>query len=253
MIVPVRLQCGSVEELAWPRCSGMLRLIGRLPRARSRLVAPTVGVRLFHVAAAVRPRARLSATAVWCGGAAVGLSGAAAACSAAADQRELQGECTIVCEATCREEAAMDSPPCSFSLPAGMVVEVVKSTDVVDSRGRTRRRLCVRSGENTGWISEVAGQGIRLVTKPVPPSATPTATIRMYTTQRCPWCTRAKELLAAKGWSALVEELDPSTDEEAFRVMQKETGKNTVPQIFLVWSNGQKPVHIGGYDVLAEW
>lgn len=228
-----------------------LRLIRRLPRAGSRLVPHSV-VQARRVSLSARPQLRLNATAAWCGGAAVGLAGVVAAC-AAPDQRELQGECTIVCEATCREDAAMDSPTCSFSLPGGATVEVVKSVDVIDSRGRTRRRVCVRSGDNVGWISEVAGQGIRLITKPVPPSATPTATIRMYTTQRCPWCTRAKELLAAKGWSALVEELDPSTDEEAFRAMQRETGKNTVPQIFLVWSDGEKPLHIGGYDVLAEW
>ena len=235
--------------------SPMLRLLDRLPRARNglRFVAPTTQRRPVQTSATMRPRARLHAAAAWSCGAAVGLSAAAAACSAAGNQRELLGECTIVCEATCREESAMDSPVCSFALPGGTVVEAVKSVDVVDIRGRTRRRVCVRSGDNIGWISEVAGQGIRLITKPVPPSATPTATIRMYTTQRCPWCIRAKELLAAKGWSALIEELDPSTDEEAFRAMQKETGKNTVPQIFLVWSNGQKPVHIGGYDVLAEW
>ena len=77
----------------------------------------------------------------------------------------------------------------------------------------------------------------------------------MYTTQRCPWCTRAKELLAAKGWSApLVEELDPMTHAQEFRVMRQQTGKNTVPQIFVVWNKpGEKPLYIGGYDVLAEW
>jgi glutaredoxin 3 len=212
-----------------------------------------VSARSLRLAVALPQRARAATAVAGAGGAAALLSGSVAACSGP-DRRELHGECVVVCEAICREGEAMDSPTCSFKLLGGSTVEVVKSADVSDKRGTTRRRLCVKSGDNTGWVSEVAGQGIRLITKAAPPSATPTATIRMYTTQRCPWCTRAKELLAAKGWSApLVEELDPSTDEEAFRAMQKETGKNTVPQIFVVWSSGEKPLHIGGYDVLAAW
>ena len=194
----------------------------------------------------------------------VPLAGAAAAAAvlsgavvayASPSRRELTGECVIVCEAICREGKAMDSPTCAFSLPGGAAVDVIESADVSDPRGQLRRRLCVKSGSDTGWLSEVAGQGIRLITKATPPSSTPTATIHMYTTQRCPWCTRAKELLAAKGWAApLVEELDPMTHADEFRVMQQKTGKNTVPQIFVVWNTpGEEPQYVGGYDVLAEW
>ena len=56
-----------------------------------------------------------------------------------------------------------------------------------------------------------------------------------------------------QGWSReLVEELDPSADPEAFKTMQAETGKNTVPQIFVAWSTGRAE-YIGGYDTLSEW
>ena len=33
---------------------------------------------------------------------------------------------------------------------------------------------------------------------------------------------------------------------------QAETGKNTVPQIFVAWSTGRAE-YIGGYDTLSEW
>ena len=153
--------------------------------------------RLARRAAAGRRLAR-APPAAFCGGLAAAVVSGGVACASA--YRELRGECVIVCEATCRTGAAMDSPICT-TLPPGERVEVLEHADVTDGRGTPRRRLCVRTrrSKEEGWLSEVAGQGVRLITTSTPPSAEPpAATIRMYTTQRCPWCVRAKELLAAK-------------------------------------------------------
>ena len=153
------------------------------------------GRRLVSCAAVGAARAP---SAAFCGGLAAAVVSGGVACASA--YRELRGECVIVCEATCRTGAAMDSPICT-TLPPGERVEVLEHADVTDGRGTPRRRLCVRTrrSKEEGWLSEVAGQGVRLITTSTPPSAEPpAATIRMYTTQRCPWCVRAKELLAAK-------------------------------------------------------
>ena len=69
-------------------------------------------------------------------------------------------------------------------------------------------------------------------------------TVRMYTTPICPYCVRAKTLLAKKG--ATVEEVDVFMDDEARKEMQAKTGgARTVPQIFI------GDTHVGGYDELA--
>ncbi len=54
----------------------------------------------------------------------------------------------------------------------------------------------------------------------------------MYTTPICPFCVRAKTLLAKKG--AAVEEIDVFMDADARKEMQAKTGgARTVPQIFI--------------------
>ena len=68
-------------------------------------------------------------------------------------------------------------------------------------------------------------------------------TVRMYTTQVCPYCVRAKALLNQRGVAAIDEirvDLDPA---ERMRMVEL-TGRRTVPQIFI----GE--VHVGGCDDL---
>jgi glutaredoxin 3 len=67
--------------------------------------------------------------------------------------------------------------------------------------------------------------------------------VRMYTTQVCPFCVRAKALLKQRGVAQIDEvrvDLDP-----AQRVhMMQITGRRTVPQIFI------GDTHVGGCDDL---
>ncbi|MGB1586654.1 MAG: glutaredoxin 3 [Thermoplasmatota archaeon] len=67
--------------------------------------------------------------------------------------------------------------------------------------------------------------------------------IEMYTTSWCPYCNRAKALLAKKGQS--VEEINIEEVDGARDIMvERSGGRMTVPQIFI----GGK--HIGGCDDL---
>ena len=68
--------------------------------------------------------------------------------------------------------------------------------------------------------------------------------IKMYTTGYCPYCTRAKQFLQAKG-VAQIEEIRIDTDAAARIVMMEVTGRRTVPQIFI------GATHVGGYDDLV--
>jgi glutaredoxin 3 len=68
-------------------------------------------------------------------------------------------------------------------------------------------------------------------------------TVRIYTTPICPYCVRAKSLLAKKG--VAVEEIDIYMSAEARQEMQDNTGgARTVPQIFI------GDTHVGGCDDL---
>jgi len=69
------------------------------------------------------------------------------------------------------------------------------------------------------------------------------ADVTMYTTQVCPYCVRAKQLLKSKGVNDFVE-IDVSDDEERAKMIEKAGGKRTVPQIFI----GE--THVGGFDDL---
>ena len=67
--------------------------------------------------------------------------------------------------------------------------------------------------------------------------------VKMYTTKVCPYCMRAKQLLAQKGVNEVEEILVDVNPEEREKMMQL-TGKRTVPQIYI----GE--THVGGFDDL---
>lgn len=67
--------------------------------------------------------------------------------------------------------------------------------------------------------------------------------VRMYTTQVCPYCVRAKALLKQRGVAEIEEiriDLDASQRDEMMQI----TGRRTVPQIFI------GSTHVGGCDDL---
>lgn len=67
--------------------------------------------------------------------------------------------------------------------------------------------------------------------------------VKMYTTQVCPFCQRAKMLLKQRGVVQIDEvrvDLDPSQRDTMIQI----TGRRTVPQIFI----GE--THVGGCDDL---
>ena len=68
--------------------------------------------------------------------------------------------------------------------------------------------------------------------------------VRMYTTQVCPFCIRAKALLqASAAWRRSTKCASISTRRTRLRMMQL-TGRRTVPQIFI------GDTHVGGCDEL---
>lgn len=70
------------------------------------------------------------------------------------------------------------------------------------------------------------------------------ARIEIYSTDNCPWCTRAKSLLSAKGFE--FEEIDISLDPARAQQMIERSGRRTVPQVFI------DDLPIGGYDELSR-
>ena len=70
-------------------------------------------------------------------------------------------------------------------------------------------------------------------------------TVKMYTTAVCPYCTRAKQILQARG-VAQIEEVRVDLDQSARLQMMEITGRRTVPQIFI------GSTHVGGCDDLVE-
>lgn len=69
------------------------------------------------------------------------------------------------------------------------------------------------------------------------------ANVEMYSTEVCPYCVRAKDLLKRKGVSVTEYRVD-SDDAKRDEMLQRSGGRRTVPQIFI---NGQ---HVGGCDDL---
>ena len=68
------------------------------------------------------------------------------------------------------------------------------------------------------------------------------AAVTIYTTGYCPYCVRAKRLLAMKG--VTYQEVDVTGDDALRDAMVAASGRRTVPQIFI---NGTP---IGGYEEL---
>ena len=69
-------------------------------------------------------------------------------------------------------------------------------------------------------------------------------TVRIYTTQVCPYCIRAKALLSQRGVKAIDEvrvDIEPAERERMVAL----TGRRTVPQIFI------GDTHVGGCDDLV--
>ena len=68
--------------------------------------------------------------------------------------------------------------------------------------------------------------------------------IEIYSTNNCPWCTRAKSLLRTKGLD--FEEIDISSDQARALEMIERSGRRSVPQIFI------DDESIGGFDELSK-
>jgi len=65
----------------------------------------------------------------------------------------------------------------------------------------------------------------------------------MYCTRFCPYCVMAERLLDSKGVE--IRKIPVGSDQALWEKMERLTGRNTVPQIFI------GDYHVGGYDDLA--
>ena len=68
--------------------------------------------------------------------------------------------------------------------------------------------------------------------------------VKMYTTAVCPYCIRAKQVLAARGVTQIDEVRVDMNPQERMKMMEI-TGRRTVPQIFI------GDTHVGGCDELV--
>ncbi len=71
------------------------------------------------------------------------------------------------------------------------------------------------------------------------------AKVKIFTTATCPFCIRAKDLLAQRGVNGY-EEIRVDIDPSQRTVMMEVSGRRTVPQIFIDHQ------HIGGCDDLVD-
>jgi glutaredoxin 3 len=71
------------------------------------------------------------------------------------------------------------------------------------------------------------------------------AHVKMYTTQVCPYCIRAKNLLKQRGVDT-IEEIRVDLNPAERQTMMEITGRRTVPQIFI------GDTHVGGCDDLID-
>jgi len=71
----------------------------------------------------------------------------------------------------------------------------------------------------------------------------PMSPVKMYTTQVCPYCLRAKALLKQRGVDR-IDEIRIDLDPVERQTMVDKTGRRTVPQIFI------GDTHVGGCDDL---
>lgn len=67
--------------------------------------------------------------------------------------------------------------------------------------------------------------------------------VSMYATRFCPYCLRARALLRRKGVE--YEEINVDGDPDLWARMERLSGRDTVPQIFI------GGLSIGGYDDMA--
>ena len=67
----------------------------------------------------------------------------------------------------------------------------------------------------------------------------------IYSKPVCPYCTRAKDLLASKGCTDYKIVDVSESDEARDQMIERSGGRKTVPQVFI---NGS---HIGGFDDLT--
>ena len=74
------------------------------------------------------------------------------------------------------------------------------------------------------------------------PSGQAQPRVVMYSTDWCPYCRRARQLLDSK--QVPYEEIDFDMSPEARAEMQRRSGRTSVPQIFI------GDVHVGGSDDL---
>ena len=70
------------------------------------------------------------------------------------------------------------------------------------------------------------------------------ANVIMYSSQLCPFCTRARHLLDSKG--VMYQNIDVDADPELRLEMMQKSGQRTVPQI---WINDE---HVGGFTDMYE-
>jgi glutaredoxin 3 len=68
------------------------------------------------------------------------------------------------------------------------------------------------------------------------------AAVLVYSTDYCPYCVRAKQLLTRKG--VAFDEVRVDQDLAQRQLMEQRSGRRTVPQIFI----GDR--HVGGFDDL---
>lgn len=71
-----------------------------------------------------------------------------------------------------------------------------------------------------------------------------TARVLMYSTAVCPYCTRAEQLLKARGVET-IEKIRIDQDDVLRAEMMEKTGRRTVPQIYI------GDTHVGGFDDLS--
>lgn len=71
------------------------------------------------------------------------------------------------------------------------------------------------------------------------------APVRMYTSAVCPFCVRAERLLAERGVQN-IEKIRVDQDPAQKEKMMAETGRRTVPQIYI------GSTHVGGCDDLFD-
>jgi len=69
--------------------------------------------------------------------------------------------------------------------------------------------------------------------------------VRIYRTRSCPYCRRAETLLKKHGVKSM-QVIDVAANRKLWATMEKETRRNTVPQIFI------GNVHVGGFDDLVR-